>query len=373
MADFGSPEEQLLEAQRLASVGLLAAGIVHDFNNVLAVILTSTMLLRERLADRADALAELREIEVAASWGAALTKQLLAFARSQAWEPRLVDINELAARMQQMLRRLIAEHIELDSILPSPALVWADPAQLEQVLVNLGLNARDAMSPGRRLRIEISALHLKVEDSSAHPGMAPGRYVVVALSDTGHATAPTVLPQPYEPGLGLAISSGIMRRHGGHITVSSQAGTGTMFSLYLPQVEQDAPSSPPPASDDMLRGAETVLLAEDEAMVRSVAARTLRSLGYTVLEAAHGAEALELAARDPGAVHLLIADVVMPGFGGLHLADELRREHPGLKVLLTSGYPAEVLADAVLHPGVAFLGKPYDPTTLARRVREILG
>jgi len=224
MTDAAVLEEQLHEAQRLASIGLFAGGIAHDFNNILTVILSSAALLRDRLSDRPDAQEELREIEVAAGWGAALTKHLLAFARRQARQPQLVDLTELTCRTERLLRRLIGEHIELTTTLAgSPMLIWADPAQLEQVLVNLGLNARDAMPHGGRLRIDAAAVHLGYEYAAAHQDLAPGRYAAVAISDTGHGMTPDVLARISEPlfttksaghgtGLGLSISYEIDRK-----------------------------------------------------------------------------------------------------------------------------------------------------------------
>jgi CheY-like chemotaxis protein len=385
MTDARTLEEQLRQAQRLASVGLLAGGIVHDFNNVLTVILSNATFLKERLADRPDVHEDLREIEVAALWGAALTKQLLAFARKQVRQPQLVDLSELTSHTERWLRRLIGEHIELTTtLLPSPGLIWADPAQIEQVLVNLGLNARDAMPCGGRLRIETMAVDLDQDYTAAHPEVAPGHYVAVTISDTGHGMTPDIMARLSEPlfttkpkdhgtGLGLATSYGIVSQNGGHLAVSSDPGKGTIFRLYFPRVESQAPPVLPAASDTVPGGTETILLAEDEASVRSASARTLRSMGYSVLEAAHGLEALELAAAHPGPVHLLITDVIMPQLSGKTLADELRRGRPELRVLFTSGYPADVLTDAVLEPGVTFISKPYEPTCLARRVHTILG
>ncbi len=379
-------EEQLREAQRLASVGLFAGGIAHDFNNVLTVILSSAALLREHVADRPEAAGELREIEVAARWGAALTRQLLAYVRKQAHQPQLVDLNQLTSRTERLLRRLIGEHIELTTSLePAPDFfIWADPAQIEQVLVNLGLNARDAMTGGGRLRIETSAAHLDHEYAAAHPDVAPGDYVVVAISDTGHGMTPEVMARLSEPlfttkakgrgaGLGLATSYGIVRQNGGHITVASELGKGTVFRLYFPLVGSELPEPPAAETAPPAGGTETILLAEDEGSVRGIAARTLRSLGYTVLEAVEGLEALEIATAYRGHIHLLITDLIMPQMGGHELADELRRRHPDLKVLFTSGYPADMLSVATMQLDLEFIGKPYDPAGLAVRVRQMLG
>ena len=369
MAD-ATVEERLVEAQRLASVGLVAGGIAHDFNNVLTVVLTSATLLRERLGDRPDVLDELHEIEVAARWGAALTRQLLAYGRRKPARNVVMDLNELTLRTERLLRRLIGEHIELrTALLQAPALIRADPAQVEQVLVNLGLNARDAMPSGGRLRLE----------TGARPG-----WVEVTISDTGHGMAPEVLARLAEPlfttkdegrgtGLGLAISYMILRQNGGRVEVSSAPGQGTVFRISFPRVECAPPDDAPTAARAWRDGggSETILLAEDEPAVRAVAARTLRSLGYTVLEAAHGREALELARRHVGPVHLLVTDLVMPYLDGPRLATELHRERLETRVLFTSGYPSDVLSGRT-RTDAAMLSKPYDPEALARRVRELL-
>jgi len=384
MTDPAVLEEQLHEAQRLASIGLFAGGIAHDFNNILTVILSSAALLRERLAGQPDAQEELREIEVAAGWGAALTKHLLAFARRQTRQPQLVDLTDLTFRTGRLLRRLIGEHIELGTTLPdAPMLVWADPAQLEQVLVNLGLNARDAMPRGGRLSIDAAALRLGYEYAATHPDLAPGRYAAVTIRDTGHGMSPEVLARMSEPlfttksagqgtGLGLSISYEMVRRNGGNIMVASELGKGTVFRLYFPLVEDGALPAEPHMSTVGPRGSETLLLAEDDASVRNVASRLLRSLGYRVLEAGDGREALAVAEAHAGPIHLLVTDVVMPHLNGKLLADGLRRSRPGLAVLFTSGYAVEAFGNGDLQADAEFVSKPYDPATLAQRVRRLL-
>jgi two-component system cell cycle sensor histidine kinase/response regulator CckA len=377
-------EEQLRQAQRLASVGLFAGGIAHDFNNLLTVILASASLLRHLLANRPDAQEELREIEATAQRGAALTGQLLAFARRQVSQPQLVDLNTLTSGTERLMRRVIGEHIELViELAPVPIPIWGDPAQLEQVLVNLVLNARDAMPAAGRLRIETTAVHLESNSTSAHAGVVLGPYAAITISDTGHGMTPEIMARLSEPlfttkpkgegtGLGLAISYGIVRQNGGHIAVSSSPGEGTTFRLYFPRVESAALATSPQESAEMPRGVETILLAEDDPSVRSTAARTLGVLGYTVLEAAHGAQALEVAAVHPGPIHLLVTDVIMPHLGGRTLAVELSQTRRELRVLFTSGYATDVLPN-LGKADVAFLSKPYTPSELACRVREILG
>jgi nitrogen-specific signal transduction histidine kinase len=377
-------EEELRQAQRLASIGLFASGIAHDFNNLLTVILSTVPLLSARLADRPEVQEELGDIEAAASRGAALTHQLLAFARKQVQQPQPVDLNEMTIGTARLLNRLIGEHIELTTELaPSLGAIWADPAQLEQVLMNLALNARDAMPAGGRLRIETTAVELDSDFAAAYPGVAPGPHVAVTISDTGHGMTPEIMAQVFEPlfttkpkgagtGLGLGISHGIVRQNCGHIAVSSTPGEGTTFRLYFPRMASEALSVSKQESPTMLGGTETILLAEDDASVRCIAGRTLRLLGYAVLEAANGAEALAVAETHRGPIHLLITDVIMPQLGGRSLAEQLYPARQELRVLFTSGYTADVLTDLLLHPEVAFLGKPYAPDHLAWRVREIL-
>jgi two-component system cell cycle sensor histidine kinase/response regulator CckA len=377
-------EERLREAQRLASVGMLAGGIAHDFNNLLTVILASVGFLKDRLPDQADVRDELQEIEVAARWGAALTKQLLVFARRNVWQPQHVNLGELVAHTERLLRRLIGEHIELTTdLLPSAGLIWADPAQIEQVLVNLALNARDAMPGGGRLAIETAAVYLDQEYAATNADVIPGYHVVVSISDTGHGMTPDVMARISEPlfttkpkdhgtGLGLATSYRIVHQNNGHIIVSSESGRGTVFRLYFPRVESEPPLARMADAPGVPRGSETILLAEDEASVRTIGARRLRSLGYAVLEAANGLKALEVAAAHAGPIHLLITDVIMPQLSGRTLATELRQERPEMRVLFTSGYPTDLLTDAALQSEVAFMSKPYDSVALARKVREVL-
>jgi two-component system cell cycle sensor histidine kinase/response regulator CckA len=377
-------DERLREAQRLASVGMLAGGIAHDFNNVLTVILAGVGFLKERLAEQEDAQEELREIEVAARWGAALTRQLLIYARRSARQPQHVDPAELVAHTERLLRRLIGEHIVLTTSLdPSAGPIWADPAQIEQVLVNLALNARDAMPGGGWLAIETATVYLDEEYAAGHPDVTPGHHVVVTIADTGHGMTPDIMARLSEPlfttkprdhgtGLGLTTSYRIVHQNNGHIVVESESGKGTVFRLYFPRADSEPPLPLRVDPPEVARGSETILLAEDEPAVRSIAARRLRSLGYTVLEAANGLEALEVAASHPGTVHLLISDVIMPQLSGKTLANELRRQRPEMRVLFTSGYPPDLLTDAALQSEVAFISKPYDSLALAHRVREVL-
>jgi signal transduction histidine kinase len=377
-------QEHLRQAQKLASIGLFAGEIAHDFNNLLTVVLSSVPPLEDALADRPQAREELEEIEGAVRRGASLTRQLLSFARRRARDPQLIDMNAVIRGTERLLRRVINPNIELTTQLTSSSdLIWADAGQLEQVLVNLGLNARDAMPVGGRMRIETAVVDLSADFVSAHPDALPGPHVEIAISDTGHGMAAEILARIFEPlfstkpqakgaGLGLSISYGIVRENGGHITVSSAPGKGTTFRLHFPRVQGESPLTQAKDSPELPRRGETILLAEDHAALRSMAARTLRRLGYTVLEAAEGSQAIRVAAAHRGAIHLLITDVIAPYLSGRCLAEELRRSRPELKVIFLSSYTADVLTDVELGSRLALLGKPYTPTQLARQVREIL-
>jgi PAS domain S-box-containing protein len=373
-------EEQLRQAQKMESLGRLAGGMAHDFNNLMTAVLGHASFAGASLPEGHEARAELEEIEQAALRAAELTRQLLAFARLQVLAPRIVDVSALVVSLDGLLRRLIGEDVELATSLgPEPACASLDPSQLEQVLVNLAVNARDAMPGGGRL--ELSTACVSVDETSKLP-LAPGRYVRVSVRDTGHGIDAAAREHLFEPffttkapgkgtGLGLATCYGIARQCGGHIAVESAPGAGARFDVYLPRVE--GPASPPPDTQKgpPPRGSETVLLVEDEPPVRRVALRALRENGYRVIEAADGDEALARARRHPGPVHLLVTDVVMPRMGGIELARRLRALRPETRVIHVSGYVEPSRWDV---PGVsgAFLQKPFLPETLLRKVREVL-
>jgi signal transduction histidine kinase/ActR/RegA family two-component response regulator len=378
-------EVQLRQAQKMESVGRLAGGVAHDFNNLLTVMLSNAALAKDGLSETSTAWADIVEIEEAAKRAAVLTRQLLAFARRQVAEPRALDLNAVTLAMDKMLRRLIGEDVELVTVLAEGlGTVWADPGHVEQVLVNLAVNARDAMPDGGKLTIETSNVELDAEGAARHAGMSPGEYVLLVVSDTGHGMEPEVLEHVFEPffttkekgkgtGLGLSTCYGIVKQSGGWIWASSEPGRGARFEIYLPRMRGPAEAFAPALPAELRGGSETILLVEDDPKVREVALRALRERGYRVLEAGTGWEALR-AAESPGeAIALLLADVVMPHMGGRELVERVKSLRPDIRVLYTSGYAEQAIVhQGMLDPGVAFLPKPFDPTSLARKVREVL-
>jgi two-component system cell cycle sensor histidine kinase/response regulator CckA len=376
-------EEQLRQSQKMEAVGRLAGGIAHDFNNLLTAILGGAALLRRHCGPEDASVRHIDEIRKAGERAAALTAQLLAFSRKQMLVPRVLDLNALVANLGDMLRRLIGEHIELSTRLhPEPAWVRVDPGQMEQVLVNLVVNARDAMPEGGRLGVSIEP---RVVDGAEGEGLASGGYVRVIVSDTGVGMDLETLSHVFEPffttkevgqgtGLGLATVYGILQQSGGSIFVDSVPGRGTTFRIYLPAV--GAPEAPQatPSAPAALGGTETVLLVEDEEMVRDMTREMLELSGYRVLEAPNGAAAVEAARLHDGPIHLMLTDVVMPGMSGSELALRITAARPETKVLFASGYAADatVHRGAGLEPGLAFIAKPFSPEDLARKVREVL-
>ena len=376
-------EEQLRQAQKMEAVGRLAGGVAHDFNNLLTVINGFCDVL---LADLPAS--DLRRESVAAIHGAGeraagLTRQLLAFSRKAIVAPKVLDLNDIVDSVGKMLRRLIGEDVILTtSLAPGLDRVKADPGQVEQVLMNLAVNARDAMPAGGRLTIETG--NLESGEGARYPGLAPGRYVRLVVSDTGHGMTEEVKARVFDPffttkepgkgtGLGLATVYGIVQTYRGHVAVDSEVGAGTTFTILLPAEEAAADRPAGEVQQVAPRGTETVLLVEDEGAVRRVARIALEALGYTVLEAASAADAVPAAAAHPGPVHLLLTDVVMPGQGGREVAQTVRARYPEVKVLYVSGYTD----DAVVRHGVfeatdAFLQKPFTPLRLARKVRAVL-
>jgi two-component system cell cycle sensor histidine kinase/response regulator CckA len=377
---------QLLQSQKIESIGRLAGGIAHDFNNLLTVMIGNIALARDCLPANAPAQSDLGEVEKAAMRAAELTRQLLAFARKQMLMPRVLVLNEILFDMETLLGRLLGEHIELIT-LPAPDLgrVKVDSSQIEQVLVNLVVNAHDAMPNGGQLTIETRNVVLDGAYADSHVSVIAGSYVMLAVSDTGIGMPPEIQAHLFEPffttkepgqgtGLGLAICYGIIKQHGGNIWVYSEVGVGTTFKIYLPRVEDAAETLHQPAAEARLpTGTETVLLVEDEDAVRTLALRVLGRLEYIVLTATNGAEALRVAAAYAGTIHLALLDVVMPETGGKELAEHLAQIIPNLKVLFMSGYTdTAIVQHGWLDEGVAFLQKPFTPAALALKVRTVL-
>jgi len=375
-------EAQLRQAQKMEAVGRLAGGIAHDFNNLLSVILSYTGMAVDELPPDDPLRTDLGEVIRAGERAAGLTRQLLAFSRQQVLAPQVVDLGAIVEGMKKLLERLLGEDVELvlergESLVP----IHADPGQLEQIILNLAVNARDAMPHGGRLSIETVNVQLDAED----PEVEPGQYVLLAVSDTGSGMGPAVLEKIFEPffttkepgqgtGLGLATVFGIVKQSQGHIRVFSEPGAGTTFKVYLPgtqRAREPAPTSAP--TSRQLHGSETILLVEDDAQVRGVNRVILRRNGYTVLEAPNGVAALELGEAYAERIDLLLTDLVMPRMGGYELAERLLALRPELKVLYVSGYSESAAAPRFgREPGVAFAQKPLTPDVLLRKVREVL-
>jgi PAS domain S-box-containing protein len=380
-------ESQFLQAQKMEGIGRLAGGVAHDFNNLLTAILGYVEMASHKLSRDNPAHDYFSSIRHAADRGASLTKQLLAFARRQITEPRVVDLNMLVTQMQDLLRRVIGEDIELRILLARDlGSVRLDPAQFEQVVMNLVINARDAMPQGGALTIESRNIDFDEHAARMHQGLVPGHYIMLAVSDTGLGMTEDVSRHLFEPffttkppgkgtGLGLATCYGIVKQNGGHIWVYSEYGRGSTFKIFLPRTaETVTEDSPVDETEDALSGSATVLLVEDEPLVRAVSVESLEMLGYFVLQASNGEEALEIARNYPGTIHIVVSDVVMPVMGGPALIQRLRLERPNVKVLFVSGYTDDaIVRQGVLEPGVEFLQKPFPLVALARRVREILG
>src|SRR5881398_2478792 len=379
-------EQQLRQAQKMEAVGRLAGGVAHDFNNILTAITGHAELLLEDLGLHDPRRADVDEIRRSAERAAGLTRQLLAFSRQQVLQPKVVDVNALVLDMDKLLRRLIGEDVELATVLdPTLGRVTADPGQLEQVIVNLAVNARDAMPQGGKLTLETRNIDLDSSYTLEHSLVKPGPYVQLTVSDSGigmdeetqaHAFEPffTTKPRGQGTGLGLAMVYGTVKQSGGFIWVYSEPGRGATFKIYLPRV--DTPTEPatlPAPTVQPARGSETVLLAEDEPAVRAIAQQALERQGYTVLAAPSGADALALAAQHGATIHLLLTDVVMPGMSGRDLADRLTAQRPGIRVLYISGYTDNaIVRHGMLEPGLAYLQKPFRPHALVRKVREVL-
>jgi PAS domain S-box-containing protein len=380
-------EEQFRQAQKMEAVGQLAGGIAHDFNNLLTAILGNTQLLLRDLPPGDSKRGDVEEIRKASERAASLTRQLLAYSRRQMLQPEVLDLNVVVAEMDKMLRRLIGENIALETLLaPDLGRVRADPNQIEQVLVNLAVNARDAMADGGggTLTIETANIDLDEAFTQAHLGSKPGPHAMLAVTDTGTGMDATVRAHLFEPffttkevgkgtGLGLATVYGIVKQSDGYISVYSEPGRGASFKVYLPRLSARPRTSSPGLKAGVSRGTETILVVEDEPAVLALSQRALEAQGYVVLAASDATTALRLVERHGGTIHLLLTDVVMPGMSGRDLADQLAARRPGTRVLYMSGYPGDaVVQHGELQPGAAFLQKPFSPDSLARKVRDVL-
>ena len=379
-------EQQVRQGQKMEAVGRLAGGIAHDFNNLLMVIKGHAELLLDHPPDDDQRLrGKVEQIEKAADRAAGLTRQLLAFSRMQVLQPKVIDLNEVVADIGKMLPRLIGEDIELTMELkPRLERIKADPGQIEQVIMNLAVNARDAMPHGGRVRIETGNVTLDELFARRHPGLVAGRYVLLAVSDNGSGMDAETQAHIFEPffttkevgkgtGLGLATVYGVVKQSGGYIAVQSTLGKGTTFRIYLPPVDQiSEPSVLTTVQDTVPAGSGTVLIAEDERAVRELAREFLSLSGYSVLEARDGAEALEIAQRHPGTIDLLITDVVMPRMGGHELGARMAELRPETKILYMSGYAEYATHPVQIQDGSAWLTKPFTRTALARLVDRVL-
>ena len=377
--------KQLFQAQKMEAVGRLAGGIAHDFNNLLGVITGYGEIVHRRLADEDPLKGRVEQILKAAERAAGLTRQLLAFSRKQVLLPKILDLNAVVSDMEKMLRRLIGEDVELATQLaPDLGSVRADPGQVEQILMNLAINARDAMPDGGRITVETCNADLDAAYAATHPPTRPGSYVMLAVTDTGSGMDAATQARIFEPffstkevgkgtGLGLSTLYGIVKQSEGYVWVYSEVGVGTTFKIYLPRVDEEAPLARDVGPGPLLRGAETVLLVEDEASLRELLREALEANGYSVLVARDGAEALKIAEAHAGPIQIMVTDVIMPGMIGPKIVELVAQTRPEMKVLYISGYSDEsVVRHGLIGPGRAFLSKPFGPEVLLRRVREAL-
>jgi nitrogen-specific signal transduction histidine kinase len=379
VAVLQATESQLRQAHKLEAIGRLAGGVAHDFNNLMTAILGYSDLLLPELSPDDQRRGDVEEIRRAAERGMMLTRQLLAFSRRDVLDSRPLDVNTVVTEITSLLRRLIGESVELETVLGSDVSpVRVDRGQLEQVIVNLAVNAHDAMPDGGRLVIETA--------NATDPGRPPGarQYVLLSVTDTGTGMDESTLAQIFDPyfttkergkgtGLGLSTVYGIVDSLGGYVVVDSEPERGTRFAVYLPTTEWIDEAEPAPHEEAPPRGTETVLLVEDEPIVRSLTARILIENGYRVLEAARGDEALAIAADSGNRIDLVVSDIVMPGMNGLELGARLRQAHPHLRFVFVSGYADSAFGGvSSLPPDSAFVEKPFTPPVLLKRIREAL-
>jgi signal transduction histidine kinase/CheY-like chemotaxis protein len=378
-------QTQLLQAQKMESVGRLAGGVAHDFNNILTAILSYSELSLMRIPENDPLREYLESIRTASEKAAGLTHQLLAFSRRQVLEMKVVDLNRVVTGMADMLKRMIGEDVLLElKTDASASTIRADQGQIEQVLMNLAVNARDAMPTGGHLLIETADAALEAAFLKAQEVADPGAYVTLVVADSGAGISTEVRERIFEPffttkelgrgtGLGLATVYGIVKQHGGHITVDSEPGRGTAFRVFLPRATGPGPQQAAEPGGPLPKGSETLLVAEDDRDVRELISKVLTPLGYRVLATASGDEAITTSDSFDGPIDLLLTDVVMPGMNGRQLAEVMRIRRPGIKVLLMSGYTQDALSlQGMLEPGVALIHKPLRPGTLARYLRKVL-
>ncbi|HKV64162.1 MAG TPA: PAS domain S-box protein [Candidatus Acidoferrum sp.] len=381
-------EEQLQQARKMEAVGRLAGGVAHDFNNLLTIIKGYVEMALHRCLDRPELHSDIRRVEEAADRAVALVRQLLAFSRKQVLRPKILDLNTIVLNLDQLLRRLMSENIEMKTLVSNGVgAIKADPGQIEQVIMNLVVNARDALPNGGRILIETSTVDLDSTYTRDHAVVVPGPYVLLAVSDTGIGMTPDTVGHIFEPfyttkesgrgtGLGLSTVYGIVKQSGGYIWVYSELGKGTTFKVYLPRVTDAVPASDVPMvipASTTRKGKETILLVEDEPDLRELTQMVLSDRGYTVISAHSPTEAEELAGKNGTEIHLLLTDVVMPGISGRELARRLTGRFPNLRVMYMSGYTYNVIAeDGTLEEGMSFLQKPFTPQALSEKVREAL-
>lgn len=379
-------EKELIQSQKMEAVGRLAGGVAHDFNNLLIVIEAYSYFALKRLADDDPLHREIEEIRKAGNRASSLTRQLLAFSRRQVIQPLVLNLNHVVKEMDKMLCRLVGEDVELILNLdPSLRPMKADPGQIEQIIMNLAVNSRDAMPKGGRLTVDTANVYLDDSQAFKYADNRSGTHIMIAVSDTGCGIDPKIQEKIFEPffttkelgkgtGLGLSTVYGIVKQNDGMITVASEPEKGTTFRIFFPAVEESAVTvAPIRESDDSYRGAETILVVEDDLTTRTVISRILREKGYTILEAADGLEALQIYKMHENPIHLILTDVVMPGISGRELFNQIQSFNSKAKVLFMSGYTDDAIVQhGVLENGVAFLQKPISPTDIIRKVRMVL-
>ena len=377
--------DQLVQAQKMEAIGRLAGGVAHDFNNLLGIIMGYGEIVHRRLSGEDPLKGKVEQILKAAERASGLTRQLLAFGRKQVLQPKVLDLNIVVSEMDKMLQRVIGEDMELRTIQgPNLGSVRADPGQIEQILMNLVVNARDAMPEGGQITIETANADLDAGYATTHPPTRPGPYVMLAVTDTGSGMDAATQARIFEPffstkevgkgtGLGLSTVYGIVKQSDGFVWVYSEVGVGTTFKIYLPRVVEEAPLSREEERHPLLRGNETVLLVEDEPALRELVRETLTANGYSVLAAQGGTEALQIAAAHVGPIQIMVTDVIMPGMTGPKIVALIAQTRKAMKVLYMSGYSDEsVTRHGLVGPGKTFLSKPFGPEVLLRRVREFL-